>query len=56
MMVGLRREFGVIQVSYDNDALDEHFAGALADTLRRFVEVITPVVDAYENERNKEHV
>ena len=52
----IAEEFGVIQVSYDNDALDEHFAGALADTLRRFVEVITPMVDAYENERNKEHV
>ena len=46
-------EYGVMQASLDSDALDEHFARALADTLRRFVEVITPAVDAFEKERDK---
>ncbi len=45
-------EYGVIQASHDGFALDEPFASALADTLRRFVEVITPVVDAFQNERS----
>ena len=36
-------EYGVIQTSLDGDALEERFAGALADMLGRFVEVITPV-------------
>ena len=52
----IAEEFGVIQVSRDSDALDEPFAEAMADTLRRFIEVITPVVDAFVNERNEEDV
>ena len=40
-------EYGVIQVSHNSDALDEPLASALADTLRRFVEVITPVSVAF---------
>ena len=47
-------EYGVMQASLDGDALDERFAMALADGLRRFVEVITPVVDAFEEERDNE--
>ena len=42
--------YSVIQVSHDSDALDESFARTLADTLKRFIEVITPVVDDFENE------
>ncbi len=45
-------EYGVIQASLESDALDETFAGAMADTLRRFVEVVTPVVDSFEEEGN----
>ena len=52
----IAEEFGVIQVSRDSDALDEPFAEAMADTLRRYIEVITPVVDAFVNERNEEDV
>ena len=47
-------EYGVIHASLDRDALDEPFASELADTLRRFVEVITPEVDAFEEDRNAE--
>ena len=45
---------GVVSVSRPGDALDESFAGTLADTLERFIEVITPVVDDFENESNGE--
>ena len=41
---------GVISVSRSGEALDESFAGTLADTLKRFIEAITPVVDDFENE------
>ena len=34
--------------------LDDSFAKTLADTLRPFIEVITPVVDGFENESNEE--
>ena len=36
-------------------ALDDSFANALAATLRRFIEVVTPVVNDFENERNEEN-
>ena len=35
-------------------ALDDSFADTLAATLRRFIEVVTPVVNDFENERNEE--
>ncbi len=35
-------------------ALDDSFASALAKTLRRFIEEVTPVVNDFENERNEE--
>ena len=47
-------EYGVIQVSHDSDALDEPFTSVLADTLKRFVEVITPVVDGFEKQHDEE--
>ena len=50
----LVEEYGVIEISRAGEALDEPFASALADILRRFVEVITPVVDDFENDRNEE--
>ena len=46
-------EYGVIEASLEGDALEEPFANTLADTLGRFVELITPVVDAYQNERDE---
>ena len=35
-------------------ALDDSFANTLADTLGRFIEVITPAVNDFENEGNEE--
>ena len=46
-------EYGVLQVSQYGGALDRAFASTLADTLKRFIEVITPVVDASEAECNR---
>ncbi len=44
-----------IEVVRGSDALDDDFAGTLAATLRRFIEVVTPVVDDFfENEGNEE--
>lgn len=43
-----------IEVDRVGDALDEEFADTLASTLRRFIEVVTPVVDDFfENEGNE---
>ena len=36
-------------------ALDDSFANTLADTLRRFIEVVTPAVNDFENEGNEEN-
>ena len=47
-------EYGVIQASLESDALGEPFASALAETLGRFVEMITPVVNAFQEGRNAE--
>ena len=35
-------------------ALDDSFANTLEETLRHFIEVVTPVVHEFENERNEE--
>ena len=35
-------------------ALDDSFANELADTLRRFIEIVTPAVNDFENEGNEE--
>ena len=43
-----------VEVVRGGDSLDESFANTLADTLRRFIQEITPVVDDFENERNEE--
>ena len=47
-------ETGWIGVSRRGSALDDSFADTLAETLRRFIEVITPSIDDFENERNEE--
>ena len=43
-----------LTVSRRADALDGPFAKTLADTLRRFIEVVTPEVDDFEAMRNEE--
>ena len=43
---------GWIGVSRRSSALDASFADTLAETLRHFIEVTTPMIDAIENERN----
>ena len=45
---------GWIKVSRRGNALDDSFADTLAETLRHFIEVITPSIDDFENERNAE--
>ena len=46
-----------LEVDRVGDALDDSFAGTLAVTLRRFIEVVTPVVDDFfANEGNEEEV
>ena len=45
-----------VEVVRGGDALDESFAQTLADTLRPFIEVITPIVDDSEKGRNEEDV
>ncbi len=43
---------GFIGVSRRGGALDDSFADTLAETLHRFIEVITPSIDDFENERD----
>ena len=43
-----------ILVTHRSNALGDSFADNLADALKRFIEVITPAVDEFENERNEE--
>ena len=50
----LVEEYDIVEVSQYSDALDESLASALANTLRSFVEVITPVVDMFELDRELE--
>ena len=47
-------ESGWIYVSRRGSALDDSFADTLAETLRHFIEVITPNIGDFENERNAE--
>ena len=45
---------GRIRVDYGKNELNDDFAKTLAETLRRFIKVATPKVDAFVNERNEE--
>ncbi len=45
---------GWIGVSRRGSALDDSFAATLAETLRHFIEVITPSIDDFENEGDAE--
>ena len=48
------REESRIRVDFGENELNDDFAETLADTLRRFIEVVTPAVDTFMNERNEE--
>ncbi len=43
-----------IRVDFGSHELNDDFAETLADTLRRFIEVATPAVDTFMDERNEE--
>ena len=43
-----------VLVTLTGDVLNDPFANTLAATLRQFVEVITPVVDKFQEESNQE--
>ena len=47
---------GVISVECRGDALDNSFAGVLAETAIRFIKAITPVLDNFEDENMAEGV
>ena len=51
---GERKLENSIEVTHASEALDDTFADTIAGSLRRFIEVYTPVVDKYEEERNQE--
>ena len=47
--------FGYVTlVSRDGNALNESFAGTLADIISHFIQVITPNIEDIENEPNNE--
>ena len=48
------REESRIRVDFGSHELNDDFAKSLSDTLRRFIEVVTPAVDNFMNERNEE--
>ena len=48
------REESRIRVDFGENELNDDFAETLADTLRRFIKVLTPAVDTFMNERNEE--
>ena len=52
----LKRTGGGLAVGHTVEALDGSSVDALADTLSHFIEVITPVVVGFENERNEEDI
>ena len=48
------RQGRIVQVDFGSNELNGDFAETLADTLRRFIEVVTPAVDNFMDERNEE--
>ena len=44
--------FGGIFVSHQGESLDDSFANTLADSLKRLIEEVTPVVNQFEEDRN----
>ena len=49
-----RDRWGRVMVDFDGSTLDDNFAKSLADTLRRFIEVATPAIIDFLDERNEE--
>ncbi|MCE2434888.1 MAG: hypothetical protein J4F29_18485 [Candidatus Latescibacteria bacterium] len=49
-----RGESGRVMVDFGGSTLDDNFAKFLADTLRRFIEVATPAIMDFLDERNEE--
>ena len=47
-------KWGRVMVDFGGNALDDDFANSLADTLRRFIEVATPAIMDFLDERNEE--
>ena len=47
---------GVSSLRIEGDTLDDYFADRIAGRLRHFIEQITPIVDALEDEDNEEEV
>ena len=50
----LKRKGDALVVEYPFGALDESRAHTLADTLKHFIEVVTPVIAVLQDERNEE--
>lgn len=48
------RQGRIVQVDFGENELNDDFAKSLAGTLRRFIEVVTPAVDTFMNERDEE--
>ena len=48
------REESRIRVDFGSHELNDDFAKSLSDTLRRFIEAVTPAVDTFMDERNEE--
>ncbi len=44
----------IVQIDFGENELNDDFAETLAKTLRRFIEVVTPAVDTFMNEREEE--
>ena len=51
---GVSKTRNSIVVTHTSEALDDAFADTIANSLRRFIEAYTPVVDEFEDERNQE--
>ena len=49
-----RDRWGRVMVDFDGSTLDDDFANSLADTLRCFIEVATPAITDFLDERNEE--
>ena len=49
-----RNRWGRVEVNFGSNTLNDDFANALADTLRRFIEVATPKIMDFLDERDGE--
>ena len=48
------RQGRIVQVDFGSHELNDDFAETLGKMLRRFIEVVTPAVDNFMDERNEE--